>query len=352
MEIFIGITAMNILITGGLGFIGLHTAKYFAELGDSVYILDNLSRKGNIHNYNLLKKYKNINFLIKDIKNYFDLENIFTKNKFDIIIHLAAQVAVTTSVSNPREDFEINCLGTFNILECCRLYNPNAIILYSSTNKVYGSFNIKLQEDHTRYIPTSFLFKGVDEKQQLDFHSPYGCSKGCGDQYVIDYSRIYGLKTVVLRQSCIYGPNQFGIEDQGWVSWFSIAATHDASITIYGDGKQVRDVLYIDDLINLYHQIINNINQCNGQAYNVGGGLEYTISLLELVSLLENKLNIKINYSLCDWRPGDQKIYISNISKIYEHIGWKPRQSIDKGIDTMLSWIKDNKTIFQELKLI
>lgn len=344
---------MNILITGGLGFIGINTAKYFAQSkNNKIYLLDNLSRRGNIHNYNSLSSYKNISFIIRDIKNYFDLDQVFKQHKFDVVIHLAAQVAVTSSVENPREDFEINCLGTFNLLECCRLHNPHCILLYASTNKVYGNFDIKLEECETRYKPLSFLFHGIDEKQQLDFHSPYGCSKGCGDQYVIDYSRIYGLKTVVLRQSCVYGTNQFGIEDQGWVSWFGIASVWNAPITIYGDGKQVRDVLYINDLVSLYDQIIKNIDICNGQAYNIGGGPEYTLSLLELINILEQQLNISISYNLADWRPGDQKIYISDISKIYRDIQWKPKCSIKDGITAMLEWIKNNKPVFKELQLI
>jgi len=342
---------MNILITGGLGFIGVNAALHYAKSSNNkVFILDNISRAGSAYNYQTLSEYNNVHFLIKDIKNYFDIENIFKHNNFDVILHLAAQVAVTTSVENPREDFEINCLGTFNILECARLYNNNAIILYASTNKVYGEFNLNLVEHNSRYIALNF--HGINENQQLDFYSPYGCSKGCGDQYVLDYSRIYNLKTVVLRQSCIYGSNQFGIEDQGWVSWFGIAAMYDKPITIYGDGKQVRDVLYISDLIELYDSIISNIDICNGNAYNIGGGTNYTISLLELISILANKLNKSISYDISNWRPGDQKLYISDISKITEDIKWQPRTSIETGIDNMLEWTRNNKTILRKLNLI
>lgn len=339
---------MNILITGGLGFIGINTAIFFAKSKENqIYILDNFSRRGNAYNYATLSKYKNIHFVFKDIKNYFDIENIFKTHKFDTIIHLAAQVAVTTSVTNPREDFDINCLGTFNLLECCRQYSTDSIIIYASTNKVYGDFHIDLIESNTRYEANKFL--GINENQQIDFHSPYGCSKGCGDQYVIDYSRIYGLKTVVLRQSCVYGINQFGIEDQGWVSWFGIASIFDKEITIYGNGKQVRDILYIDDLIRLYNTIIENIDSCNGQAYNIGGGIENTISLLELISLLSNKLNKNISYSFSDWRPGDQKLYISDISKTTNQLAWKPEISISQGIDNMLEWTVNNKNYFINL---
>jgi CDP-paratose 2-epimerase len=342
---------MNILITGGFGFIGLHTAKHFARnSNNNVYILDNFSRIGNSYNYSQLEKYPNVNFVIMDIKNYFDLVNLFVTIKFDTVIHLAAQVAVTTSIVNPRQDFDANCLGTFNLLECCRLYSPQAIILYASTNKVYGKFDLSLQETDTRY--KAINFDGISEMQQLDFYSPYGCSKGCGDQYVIDYNRIYGLKTVCLRQSCIYGPNQFGIEDQGWVSWFAIAAIFNKSITIYGDGKQVRDTLYISDLVKLYDLIIQNIDICQGQAYNVGGGIRHTISLIELISLLSTNLNKNIPYSFDNWRPGDQKVYISDIQKLYKDIDWEPTTNIIQGVKIMLTWIKNNQSIFQELSLI
>lgn len=341
---------MNILITGGLGFIGFHAAKLLANNGHNIYIIDNLSRKGNIHNYNTLLSYKNIHLIIKDIKNYFDLEDIFQAYKFDAVIHLAAQVAVTTSVSNPRADFDINCLGTFNLLECCRLYSPSCSFIYASTNKVYGDFDINIDENITRY--DAHNFNGISENNALDFHSPYGCSKGCGDQYVIDYHRIYGLNTVCLRQSCIYGANQFGIEDQGWVSWFGIAATFNKPITIYGNGKQVRDILYIDDLINLYNIIISDINRYAGKAYNIGGGINNTISLLELIEALSAKLNKQINYSFDKWRPGDQKIYISDISRITQESLWKPETNFSLGLDQMLSWIQNHKHIFEELQLI
>jgi len=342
---------MKILITGGFGFIGTNAAKYFATLGHEIFILDNLSRKGNFDNYIYLQSLDlNIRFLIKDIRNYNDLIVVFQNQQFDSIIHLAAQVAVTTSVIDPRLDFEINCLGTFNILECCRLFCPNASFLYASTNKVYGEFDLMIDELPLRY--NSKNFTGINEIQPLDFHSPYGCSKGCGDQYVIDYSRIYNMKTVCLRQSCIYGPNQFGIEDQGWVSWFGIASIFDKPITIYGSGKQVRDVLFIYDLLKLYHKLINNIDKCIGQAYNIGGGLNYTLSLLELVDLLSNKLKKNINCNFTDWRPGDQKIYISNIDKIYNDIGWFPETQISNGLDDMLEWLCNNQNILKNLQLI
>lgn len=341
---------MKILITGGLGFIGINTALTLGTEHD-IFIVDNLSRKGNIENYTHLKNKIDFTFWNKDIRNYFVIEDIFKNYNFDAIIHLAAQVAVTTSFTNPREDFEINCLGTFNILECIRKFSVNSILLYSSTNKVYGDLKSNIKENDTRYSYADGT-SGINENQGLDFHSPYGCSKGSADQYVRDYHRMYGLKTVVLRQSCIYGPNQFGIEDQGWVSWFSIASIFDKNITVYGDGKQVGDVLHVNDLIHLYISIINNINICNGEIYNVGGGSDNTLSLLELLSNLKVKLNKNIQYNFSEWRPGDQKIYVSDIKKIKYDINWNPKINVDTGLTIMLDWIIKNKEVFQTLKII
>lgn len=343
---------MKILITGGLGFIGVNTAIQFFKDGNDVFILDNLGRKGNVEN--LIKLRENINFTIwnKDIRNYFDIEEIFKNNKFDVIIHLAAQVAVTTSVKNPREDFEINALGTFNILECIRNYNPESLLIYTSTNKVYGEFKSDVVEGDLRYYYGSKEYIGIGEEQNLDFHSPYGCSKGTADQYVRDYNRIYGLKTIVLRQSCIYGPNQFGIEDQGWVSWFSISSIFDKEFTIYGDGKQVRDVLHVYDLIDLYKSIIGNVDICVGKIYNIGGGSLNTMSLLELIELIKNKLDKDLKYNFSDWRPGDQKIYVSDINKIKSEIGWEPKINTNEGVGMMIDWLLENKEVFKKLKLV
>lgn len=342
---------MKILITGGMGFIGVNSAIYFYNKGYDVYLLDNLSRKGNIENHILLKDRIKFVFWNKDIRNYFDIENIFKKNNFDVILHLASQVAVTSSVQNPREDFEINALGTFNILECVRNYCPKCILIYSSTNKVYGEFKSDLVENENTYQYSGEV-TGINENQNLDFHSPYGCSKGTADQYVRDYSRIYKLKTVVLRQSCIYGPNQFGIEDQGWVSWFSIASIFDKKFKIYGDGKQVRDVLHVFDLIELYEMVILNINICSGKVYNIGGGNENRLSLLQLVEIIESELNKKILYDFGKWRPGDQKIYVSDITKIKNEINWYPKISPKEGVRLMIRWILENKTVFPKLELV
>lgn len=338
---------MKILITGGLGFIGINAAKYFSN-DNEIHIVDNVSRKGNMENYETISNNKNITLHVKDIRNFFDIESVFKKIQPDVVLHLAGQVAVTFSVTNPREDFEINALGTFNILESIRLHSPNTTLLFASTNKVYGNYQSDLIEEEKRY---SYMFDGgVTEETPLDFHSPYGCSKGSADQYVRDYSRIYGLKTVVLRQSCIYGQNQFGIEDQGWVAWFTIASTFGKKFFIYGDGKQVRDVLHIDDLINLYETIINNIDKCKGQIFNVGGGENNTLSLLELLNIL-GKQNM-LNYQYSDWRPGDQKIYVSDITKLKNTIGWSPKIGVEEGLEKLQSWVSINKDIFVKLNLI
>jgi CDP-paratose 2-epimerase len=338
---------MKILITGGLGFIGVNAAKHFS-IKNEVHILDNVTRKGNIDNYNTLSNNPNVTLHVKDIRNFFDIENLFKTLQPDVVIHLAGQVAVTFSVTNPREDFEINALGTFNILECIRQHSPNSILLFASTNKVYGDYKSELIETETRYSYKNSL--GVSEETSLDFHSPYGCSKGSADQYVRDYSRIYGIKSVVLRQSCIYGQNQFGIEDQGWVAWFTIASTFGKKFYIYGDGKQVRDVLHIDDLINLYETIINNIDKCAGQIFNAGGGINNTLSLLELLTIL-GKENV-LNYQYSDWRPGDQKIYVSDITKLKEKLNWEPKVSIQDGLTKLMDWVKINKETFEKLNLI
>ena len=339
---------MRILITGGLGFIGINTALKFAE-NNEVHVLDNFTRKGNSENLKIINN-SNITVHIKDIRNQNDIELVWNEIKPDVVIHLAGQVAVTTSVSNPREDFEINILGTFNLLECLRKYSPETIFLFSSTNKVYGEYDTQIVETEKKYVYKDIL--GINENVNLNFHSPYGCSKGSADQYVRDYNRIYGLKTVVLRQSCIYGPNQFGIEDQGWVSWFTIASNFDKKFYIYGDGKQVRDVLHITDLINLYNMIINNINKCVGKIYNIGGGSENSLSLLELIEFLEKYLDKKLNFEFSDWRHGDQKIYISDITKIKEDIGWTPKINTKEGLHNLCSWVSDNKNLFSSLKLI
>jgi CDP-paratose 2-epimerase len=261
----------------------------------------------------------------------------------DAIYHLAAQVAVTTSVQDPREDFEINALGTFNVLEAARQSASRPLVVYASTNKVYGGMEaVPFVEGDTRYAYADLPF-GVPEDHQLDFHSPYGCSKGAGDQYTRDYFRIFGLRTVVFRQSCIYGPRQFGVEDQGWLAHFAISAATGRPVTIYGDGKQVRDVLWIDDLLNAYESVLMHPEVGAGEVFNLGGGPEFTLSIWrETGKLLESCAGHPVCASYREWRPADQRVYVSDIRKAQEVLGWKPLTSPEVGFQRLWAWVKNN----------
>jgi CDP-paratose 2-epimerase len=335
---------MKVLVIGGAGFIGCQVAAHYLQKGNCVIVLDNFSRAGTLANVRWLedKNRKGLHIIPADIR----LENQLlqeTIDQADIIFHMAAQVAVTTSITNPREDFEINVLGTINILEAIRKSSNNPILIFGSTNKVYGGLeDVGLREKEKRYELTE-LKNGINEEYPLDFHSPYGCSKGAADQYVRDYSRIYGLQTIVFRQSCIYGPRQFGIEDQGWVAHFAISALFDRPLTIYGNGKQLRDILEIKDLICAYEKAIEQIDITKGQIYNIGGGPNNQISLLELIDLLEGFLGKRPLYQFADWRPGDQKIFVSDISKARKDFSWEPKIDFSEGIKGLIEWIKGNR---------
>jgi len=341
----------KILITGGAGFIGVNLAYSFLKRKNNfVVIYDNLSRKGVENNISWLLSFKfpNLNFIKGDIRDYKKLKE--TVKNFDEIFHLAAQVAVTKSVENPIEDFRIHAEGTLYLLEAIRKNSPDAKIVFSSTNKVYGELlNLKLKEGGKRYYLVEKR-EGIDEKINLDFHSPYGCSKGTADQYVRDFYRIYGLKTVVFRQSCIYGPQQFGNEDQGWVAHFVIRAILDEKINIYGDGKQVRDILEVSDLISAYKLAIKKINKTKGQIYNIGGGKKNTFSLLELIEYLEKKLNKKVPLDFYDWRPGDQKIFVSNNKKFIKDTGWDIKIDKFKGVDKLITWVEKNIELIKKVR--
>jgi CDP-paratose 2-epimerase len=265
----------------------------------------------------------------------------------DVIVHLAGQVAVTTSVTNPRDDFEANALGTFNTLEAARASKRNPIFIFASTNKVYGGMDdVKVVEDATRWRYAD-LPDGCPESQPLDFHSPYGCSKGTGDQYTRDYARIYGLRSVVLRQSCIYGPRQFGVEDQGWLAWMTIASVTGRRITIYGDGKQVRDVLHVDDLLDAYDAAVAKIDTAKGQVYNMGGGPQNVLAVWsEFGPLLEKLLGKKIEVEHADWRPGDQRVFYADFSKARKELGWSPKIDSKSGIERLFNWVKENRDLF------
>jgi len=338
---------MKVIITGGAGFIGVNAAEHYAQRGDNVVLFDNLSRIGSEENLKWIKeKFPQIEFVKGDVRNAVESDRLF-KNHSDVslTLHLAAQVAVTTSVIAPREDFECNALGTFNILEGIRKQCPDCMVIYSSTNKVYGKMSdVRVVKKRNRYVFAD-LPQGVSEARELDFYSPYGCSKGCGDQYVHDYARIYGLHTAVFRQSCIYGYRQFGVEDQGWVAWFTIAAITCQPITVYGDGKQIRDILFIDDLVEAFDKVYENTGKTSGQTYNIGGGPDNSISLIELLARLEEFLGEKINVSYSDWRPGDQKVYISNIAKARKDFCWEPKISVKTGLKKIYDWVKENKEV-------
>ena len=282
-----------------------------------------------------------------DIRNFKDCERAVHDQ--NLVFHLAAQVAVTTSVTDPREDFEINALGTFNMLEAVRKVKKYPIFIFASTNKVYGGMEkVKIVEKQGRYAYRDFPY-GISEFFDLDFHSPYGCSKGAADQYVSDYYRIYGIPTIVFRQSCIYGPRQFGIEDQGWIAWFIIAATLKKAITIYGDGKQVRDVLYIDDLVDLFEVAVRKVEVAKGKVYNVGGGRKNILSVWrDFGPILEDHFGKILKVSFADWRPGDQKVYVSDIRLVEKELGWKPKTEVKSGISKLYAWVQKNKSLFNK----
>ena len=336
---------MKIFITGGAGFIGSNAAKYFYEKGFQITIFDNLSRIGTPKNLEWIRTFSNPNFILGDIRDYDDLLKAIEDSEADVVLHLAGQVAVTTSVSDPKTDFEINALGTFNVCEAIRNSIKKPILIFSSTNKVYGKLvNENIYEREARYELVDSI--GVDELTPLQFYSPYGCSKGAADQYVLDYGRIYGLKTVVFRQSCIYGRRQMGVEDQGWVAWFVIASALKKNISIYGNGKQLRDLLFVDDLNNAYYSAIKKIDLCNGEAFNIGGGYKNTLSLLELIEILR-KMYGNLNYKFDKQRPGDQELFVCDISKANRLLDWSPQVSVLSGTEMLMEWVENNLEIFE-----
>jgi CDP-paratose 2-epimerase len=341
---------MKIFITGGAGFVGVNLAEHHLLAGHEVVIFDDLSRRGTSENLAWLQEQHGrgaLRAVFGDVRDFDTLRSVFPTDT-DRVYHMAAQVAVTTSVTDPRDDFEINALGTFNVLETIRDRAPQAVLIYASTNKVYGGMeSIPTVETGTRYEYRD-LVDGLTEEYPLDFHSPYGCSKGCGDQYVRDYARIYDLRTVVMRQSCIYGPHQMGVEDQGWVAHFCIAARLNRPITIFGDGKQVRDVLWIDDLISAYELAAGRIDECAGEIYNIGGGPANTVAVWsEFGPMLESLAGHPVPVTFEDWRPGDQPVYISGIGKAERELGWRPQVSFEEGLNRLWRWVDANTGLFE-----
>jgi len=350
----------KVLVTGGAGFIGSHTAEFYAKRGYEVIVFDNLSRaqllgKDNRnagYNWNYLKRYDNIRLVKGDVTNFEQIRE--ASRDVDVIIHAAAQTAVTTSLADPKTDFITNAFGTFNVLEVARKFCNDPAIIFCSTNKVYGSNvnKIKFLEKETRYVFEDKFQNGIPETFPIDLceHTPYGCSKLVGDLYTQDYGKIYGLKTAVFRMSCIYGPRQFGVEDQGWIAWFTIATITGKPITIYGNGKQVRDVLFIDDLIQAFDAFLQRRNELSGQVFNIGGGPENTLSLLELLNLLEQLTGKRSKINFGNWRPSDQKVYISDITKAKEKLAWSPKIDPKEGVKRLVKWILENKNLFIKIK--
>lgn len=339
---------MRILITGGAGFIGCNLAHACIEAGQQVTLLDNLSRRGSAANLQWLRGLHegNFDFVQADIRDADAM--VQAAQGQEAIYHLAAQTAVTTSVTDPRPDFEINALGTFNVLEAARRSGEDPIFIYSSTNKVYGGMEDAVAvEQPTRYVLPMYP-GGVGEDRPLDFHSPYGCSKGCADQYVHDYSRIYGLRSVVFRQSCIYGQRQMGVEDQGWVAWFVIASVLGRPITIYGDGKQVRDLLHVDDLVRAFQMATERIGVTAGQVFNLGGGPANTLSIwAEFGPLLSELVGHEVTpAAFKEWRPGDQPVFVADVSKARQVFGWAPQVSVRAGVARLMEWVRQNRELF------
>ncbi len=335
----------KVVITGGAGFLGANLANRYLNEGHEIVVLDNCSRKGSRENLLWLKQNTHadrLRIIEGDIR--LPPEELTTEiEDADALLHFAAQVAVTTSVADPWNDFLVNAQGTLGLLELVRKSKgKKPVFLYASTNKVYGGMeDIGVIEGDDSYAYRD-LPKGIGENHPLDFYSPYGCSKGCADQYVRDYARIYGIPTVVFRQSCIYGRRQFGIEDQGWVAWFVIAALLGRPITIYGNGKQVRDVLGVEDLVSAVDMAWNHIETTTGRVYNIGGGPENAISLLQLIHFLEHEVGPFRSVNFSKARPGDQLVYISDITKAKQDFGWQPNTNWVVGVRRLVEWVREN----------
>lgn len=335
----------NVLITGGAGFIGSNLADRLLSRGSDVTILDNLSRRGCHANLVWLRRRHGEGAFRLITASVADAGALAAACRdSDEIYHLAGQVAVTASIADPRRDFEDNALGTLNVLEGVRASRRDPILIYASTNKVYGSLEGLAPTADGRRTTLPGHPYGIDERQPLDFHSPYGCSKGCGDQYVRDWARIYGLRTVVLRQSCIYGPRQLGVEDQGWVAHFVLAALRGDTITIYGDGTQVRDLLHVDDLLDAYAQAVERIATAAGEVFNIGGGPERALAVWsEFGPLLEELVGrtVEVRYSAA--RAGDQRCFIADTRKAQRELGWRPTIGLREGLRGLVDWARSGR---------
>lgn len=340
---------MTLLITGGCGFLGSNLALSEIRRGGSVVILDNLSRIGVSNNLMRLKESVKLRFFNGDVRDKDLVERIVAQFKPKSIFHLAGQVAMTTSIADPRLDFEVNALGTLNILEAVRKFCSGSNVIYSSTNKVYGDL------EQFRYIEAETRYRcldrpsGFDESTPLDFHSPYGCSKGTGDQYMLDYHRVYGLRTMVFRHSSMYGGMQHSTVDQGWIGWFCERAVEQKAtekapeFSISGNGKQVRDVLHADDMVKLYESAVVGMDSAAGEAFNIGGGIDNSLSLLELMTTLETLLQVNLRYYHIDERKSDQKVFVADTAKAEKLLNWRPTINVETGLLEIINWITHEK---------
>jgi CDP-paratose 2-epimerase len=331
-----------VLITGGAGFIGTNLAHRLLAQGTPVLVFDNLSRPGVERNLDWLRANHGalLRVEVADIRDRAAVQRAVRHASH--VVHLAAQVAVTTSLHDPVHDFDVNARGTLNLLTALHTLSTPPPLLYTSTNKVYGQLgDVRLQARGSRYVPADAELDhgGIAEDRPLAFDSPYGCSKGAADQYVLDFGRTLGLRTVVFRMSCIYGPRQFGTEDQGWVAHFLIRALRNEAITVYGDGRQVRDVLFVDDLVEAIVLALRNIERCSGHAFNIGGGVTNTTSLLELLALIAELTNRAPAVRFDEWRPGDQRYYVSNARRFSMLTGWRPRVGVREGTRALHDWL-------------
>lgn len=337
---------MKILITGGCGFLGSNLAAHALKRGDTLTVLDNLSRLGAAENRAWLERQGPFHFVPVDVRDAAAVNRAIAEFRPEAVFHLAGQVAMTTSIADPRADFEINALGTLNVLEAVRQHARDALVVYSSTNKVYGDLEqYHYEERELRYVCTDRP-RGFDESTPLDFHSPYGCSKGAADQYMLDYARIFGLRTCVLRHSSMYGGRQFSTYDQGWIGWFcsqALAVQRDPGrepFTISGNGKQVRDVLHAEDMVRLYFTLVEQPSAVAGRAFNIGGGIDNSLSLLELFRLLEGELSVNLVFRRLPPRESDQRVFVADCARITQAIGWRPAVSAAEGVRRMLDWLR------------
>jgi len=343
----------SVLILGGAGFIGSNLAQHLLEKTEAtVHVFDNLSRTGVHRNLEWLRRVAGnsgrLRVTVGDVRDIKLVEKAV--DCAGEIYHLAAQVAVTTSVVDPRLDFEVNLGGTFNVLDSARRSGHSPFILFTSTNKVYGDLGLgSPTAEESRYSYPHH--HGVSESQPLDFRSPYGCSKGAADQYVRDFGRIYNIPTVVFRMSCVAGPRQFGTEDQGWVAHFLYSALEHKRIVIYGDGRQVRDVLCVHDLVRAFETVRRNLSTTGGQVYNVGGGSGNAVSLLELIEKIENMIGYRLQYEFEARRPGDQLVYLTDYDKLYRHTGWKPEIDLTRTLELLRHFWEENRGALRDKQL-